>query len=138
MYIDEVLVQGERVVHRGHVSIFTLMPGILLGIVLLPLGPIFWVRAWLRYRSTELVVTNRRVIAKFGVIRRRTLEMNLDKIESLQVEQSFWGRVLGFGTLLVRGTGSSLEPIPGIGQPIEFRKAVIEASDAMKVSPSRL
>src|SRR6185437_5603419 len=78
MYIDQVLVQGERVVHRGHLLIFTLMPEILLGVLLLPLGPIFWVRAWLRYRSTELAVTNRRVIAKFGLIQRRTTEMNLD------------------------------------------------------------
>ena len=132
MYIDQVLVTGERVVHRGHLSVFTLLPQILLGVILLPIGPIFWVRAWLRYRSTELAVTNRRVIAKFGLIQRRTIEMNLDKVESLQVEQTFWGRVFGYGTLLLRGTGSSLEPIPGVGQPIEFRRAVIESTDALK------
>jgi uncharacterized membrane protein YdbT with pleckstrin-like domain len=135
MYIDQVLVQGESVVYRGHLSVFTLMPGILLGVILLPLGPIFWIRAWLRYRSTELAVTNRRVIAKFGLVQRRTVEMNLDKVESLQVEQTFWGRVLGYGTLLVRGTGNSLEPIPGISQPIEFRRAVMESTDSLKVAP---
>jgi uncharacterized membrane protein YdbT with pleckstrin-like domain len=72
--------------------------------------------------TTELVITNRRIIAKFGLLRRYTIEINLSKIESIRVDQSILGRMLNYGSLLIVGTGGSKEPIPEIINPLEFRR----------------
>ena len=72
--------------------------------------------------TTELVITNRRIIAKFGLFRRYTIEINLSKIESIRVDQSILGRMLNYGSLLIVGTGGSKEPIPEIINPLEFRR----------------
>ncbi|UOO81955.1 PH domain-containing protein [Uruburuella testudinis] len=74
--------------------------------------------------TTELALTNKKVIAKFGFIRRSTIELNLDKVESISVEQGFIGRIFNFGSIVVRGTGGSQAPIPYIAQPLEFRRQV--------------
>jgi len=50
--------------------------------------------------------------------------MNMDKVESVDVDQSFWGRIFNYGTIVVHGTGGSLEPLPRIDRPIEFRNKV--------------
>jgi uncharacterized membrane protein YdbT with pleckstrin-like domain len=76
------------------------------------------------YTTTEFAVTNKRVIAKFGFLRRRSLEVNLDKIESVTVSQSLTGRLLGFGTLRVRGTGSTDEVFGSIARVMEFRAQI--------------
>jgi len=80
--------------------------------------------ALVRRLSTELAVTDRRVIYKSGVLARHTLEMNRSKVESVDVDQSLLGRLLGFGTIIVRGTGGSLEPIRMIGDPLTFRSHI--------------
>jgi uncharacterized membrane protein YdbT with pleckstrin-like domain len=84
----------------------------------------FWLRAFIRRATTELAVTNRRVIYKTGLIRRHTIEMNMDKVESINVDQSLLGRLLDYGTVTVHGTGGGLEPFPNIGAPIDFRNHV--------------
>ena len=63
---------------------------------------------------------------------RKTVEINLNKVESLQVDQGLLGRMLNFGTLVIAGTGTSHEPIVGISEPLEFRKAFISAQDAAR------
>lgn len=83
---------------------------------------------WVRYRSTELAVTNRRVIAKFGFMRRETFELNIDRVEGIQVSQGITGRILGFGTLRIAGAGNA-DPIPNISHPMRFKKAVMESQD---------
>ena len=80
----------------------------------------FWIKSW----TTELAVTDRRVVAKTGVIARDTNELNLEKIEGVDVRQSVLGRLLDYGTISVRGTGGAIAPIPRVGNPIAFRKAV--------------
>ena len=80
--------------------------------------------ALIRRISTELAVTDRRVIYKSGVLARHTLEMNRSKVESVDVDQSLFGRFLGFGTIIVRGTGGSLEPIRRISDPLTFRSHI--------------
>jgi uncharacterized membrane protein YdbT with pleckstrin-like domain len=80
--------------------------------------------ALIRRVTTELAVTDRRVIYKSGIISRHTLEMNRSKVESVDVDQSLLGRLLGFGTIVVRGTGGSLEPIRMIGDPLTFRSQI--------------
>ena len=84
-----------------------------------------WLRGFIKRWSTEIAVTNRRVIFKEGLVARRTFEMNMDKIESVDVLQSVWGRIFGYGTIIVRGVGSGMEPLKGISAPIEFRNNVL-------------
>ncbi len=74
--------------------------------------------------TTEFAVTNRRVIAKTGFIRRHTLEMLLTKIESVAVRQNITGRLLGFGTVTVTGTGGTKESFRAIGEPLAVRKKI--------------
>jgi uncharacterized membrane protein YdbT with pleckstrin-like domain len=81
-------------------------------------------RALIRRLTTELAVTDRRVIFKTGMLRRHTLEMNRSKVETVGVDQSVPGRLLGYGTVIVRGTGGSFEPIPFIGEPLTFRSHI--------------
>ena len=78
-------------------------------------------RAFIRRVTTELAVTDHRVIYKSGLLSRHTIEMNRDKVESVDVDQSFLGRIFGYGTVIVRGTGGSLEPMRNIGDPLSFR-----------------
>ena len=81
-------------------------------------------RAFIRRATTELAVTNHRVIYKSGVLSRHTIEMNRDKVESVDVDQTLLGRIFGYGTVIVRGTGGSLEPIRNIGDPLTFRSHI--------------
>ena len=74
-------------------------------------------------------MTDHRVIYKSGLLSRHTIEMNRDKVESVDVDQSLLGRIFGYGTVVVRGTGGSLEPIRNIGDPLTFR-TYITASPA--------
>jgi uncharacterized membrane protein YdbT with pleckstrin-like domain len=93
------------------------------------LGLIFWGIAYVRIKSTELAVTSKRLIVKHGFIRRSTIEINLNKVESIQVDQELLGRMLNFGTLVISGTGTSHAPIAGIADPMAFRKAFIQVQD---------
>ena len=80
--------------------------------------------ALIRRATTELAVTDRRVIFKTGIFRRHSMEMNRSKVETVGVDQSILGRLLGYGTVVVRGTGGSFEPIPFIGEPLAFRSHI--------------
>ena len=73
---------------------------------------------------TELAVTDRRVIFKTGFVRRRTVEMNMDKVETVDVDQSILGRILGYGTIHVLGTGSGIEHLRQVAHPLELRSAI--------------
>ena len=99
-------------------------------IVTLPL--LGW--AWLNQRTTELAVTSRKVVGKWGIISRRTFEQRLEKVDSIQVDQGILGRILGYGTILVHGSGLSMTPIPKIADPLAFRRRVEEAINDQKVA----
>ena len=134
-YVEGALVKDEKIVHIGHISLWSLWHLIALGLVLLPafgLGLIFWIMAYVRYKTTELAITTKRVIVKFGFIRRRTVEININKVESIQVDQEILGRMFDFGTLVIAGAGDPQAPIAGISAPMEFRRAFIEAQDQAK------
>ncbi len=88
------------------------------------LSLIAFIPALIERFSTELVVTNQRVIAKTGFIRRTVSELNNDKIEGVDVDQSVAGRIFGYGTLTVRGTGGGTAPLNNIAKPIDFRNRV--------------
>ena len=130
-YIDQSLIEGETVIHRGRVSWWSEFWLLLLGILTLVIvvGLILLIWAWIRVRSTEIAITNKRIIAKFGFIKRRTVEINLDKVEALRVEQGVMGRMLNFGTILLSGVGSTIDPMPNIADPLVFRRKFMEATD---------
>jgi uncharacterized membrane protein YdbT with pleckstrin-like domain len=136
-YIDDSLVPGETVLHRAHVSWWSQAGFVILGLVLLVVvvGLFFLLYAWIRVHSTELAITNRRVIAKFGFIKRNTVEINLSKVEAVRVEQGFIGRLLDYGTILISGTGGSIEPLPSIADPLGFRRKFMEATDQTPARP---
>ena len=117
-YIDANLIRGEAVVYqaRPHWILFLSWRS-LLTLGLLPL---------VEYVTSEFAVTNKRVIMKIGWISRQVLELNLHKIESVNVDQSLLGRLLGYGTIIVIGTGGKRETFDRIAHPLAFRKAFQE------------
>lgn len=131
-YVESVLSANEKVEYTANVSLWSMIPLFILGLVLLPLygvGLLFWVVAYLRYISTELVITNKKIVAKFGFISRHTIELLLPKVESIQVNQSFLGRMLDYGSVIVSGAGNPQAPVPGISHPIEFRRKFMELQE---------
>ena len=76
-----------------------------------------------------MAFTNKRVIAKFGFISRKTIELNISKVESIQVNQGILGRIFNYGTLIVSGAGNPQAPIPGISDPMAFRRSFMESQD---------
>jgi uncharacterized membrane protein YdbT with pleckstrin-like domain len=153
-YVERVLQPGETLLCRSRLhwliylpvlpflAIFVLGAALYVGMhsnagdaasTILPLGLIVigalgaivaWFRAWLRRMTTELAVTDRRVIFKRGLVRRHTVEMNMDKVESVDVDQSVLGRIFNYGDVTVRGTGASIEPLRLIDDPLAFRSCV--------------
>ena len=100
------------------------------------IGVIVVLTALIRRQTTELVLTDRRIITKRGLISRDTVEMNLGKVESVHVNQSLLGRLLNYGDITVVGTGSSLEPLVGIARPLDLRRKLGEMSQARESKPA--
>lgn len=92
---------------------------------LLAFAVIDGIAAALRRISTELAVTDHRVIYKRGIVGRYTVEMARSKVESVDVVQSLMGRIFNYGTILVRGTGGTLEPFRDVEDPLRLRSAII-------------
>ena len=105
---------------RGDLASVLVIAG---GLVLL-VGLATWLNAWFHRWITEISVTTHRVIYKTGFVRRHTVEMNMDKVETVDVDQSLLGRLLGFGTITVRGTGESIESLRRISHPLQLRNAI--------------
>ena len=130
-YIDDSLVEGEQILHRARISWWSqfglLLLGVLLLVVVIGLGFLVW--AWIKVRSTEVAITNRRVIVKLGFVKRHTVEINLEKVEALKVDQGFWGRMLNYGTIYISGAGTSVAPIADIADPLVFRRKFMEATN---------
>ena len=123
-YITKTLVTGEKIQYEAHfhwVDKFAALVGCLL------IVGIFWIIAmW----STEMAITNRRVIYKRGWIARRTEEMSLHRIEEVNLRQSILGRILGYGKVQVRGMGGGDITFPtllNIGSPLRFKRTLDEA-----------
>jgi len=83
-----------------------------------------FLHAWFIRWITEFAVTDRRVIYKCGFIKRHAVEMNMDKIESVDVDQSLLGRMLNYGTIHVLGTGEGIESLRRIAAPLALRNAI--------------
>jgi len=145
-YVESNLSPDERILAKGKIHWFVFVPPIMLatcgvflvsagssigdgglifglpGALLLLASFISLLKAVLSFISTELAITTKRVIAKFGLISRETIELNHTKVESFIVHQGIFGRMLGFGTLTINGTGGVRTPIPSICNPLEFRR----------------
>jgi uncharacterized membrane protein YdbT with pleckstrin-like domain len=150
-YIDDILQPGEKVLYSTNAHWMFYLPAIAAWIVVLILlvlsgmtsavpylmlvcwasaavvaiAALFWtLKAWFHRWTTETDVTNMRVVHKTGFIQRRTFEMALDKIESVDVEQSILGRVLNYGNVTINGVGEGKETIRTIASPLAFRSAI--------------
>jgi len=149
-YIDEILQPGEKVLYSTNAHWIFYLPAIaawILALVLLilsratttegiillclsaavvvALAALYWtIKAWFHRWTTETDVTNMRVVHKTGFIKRRTFEMSLDKVESVDVNQSILGRILNYGNVTVRGVGEGAETIDMIASPLEFRSHI--------------
>jgi uncharacterized membrane protein YdbT with pleckstrin-like domain len=151
-YVRRVLQPGETIVYSTKLHWIIYWRAILLLIVCIMLAGAAWymadnknlslalgiaavifallglssaLRTFIRRWTTELAVTDRRVIYKEGLIARRTLEMNRSRVESVDVYQTILGRIMGYGTITLRGTGGSLEPMHTIDDPLTFRSHII-------------
>lgn len=113
-YVESSLTGGEKIVYEAklHWIIFVSLKSILT----LLISPL------IAMMTSEFAITNKRIIIKVGLISRRTLEMNLSKIESVNVDQGILGRILGYGSIVVIGTGGTREPFASIADPMSFRK----------------
>lgn len=108
----------------------TMVP--LLGLTFVVAAAAIILLAWLRRKSSEFAVTNKRVVLKVGIVSRKTAEMMLSKVESIGVDQGLLGRIFNFGTIIVRGTGGTLDPFGGIQHPMEFRRQVQHQIDKLQ------
>ena len=150
-YVDKNLLPDEVIVYRAHIHwavyifpVFMLFLGIwscvidwVIGMwftILIPIPLIF--NAWIKRITSEFALTNKRVIAKIGFIRRISDELFLEKIEGIAIRQGILGRILNFGTLVINGVGSSGTPFHNISDPMEFRKRVQSQIEKMKMQKS--
>ena len=121
-YIEESLSEGEKVVavFKQHwVTRLWLVLWILL-LVTIPIA----VYEWLRLRTMEHGVTNKRVIYKRGIVSRQTEEMKLGSIETVEIDQGIWGRILGFGDIRVTGKGISDVQFRRMDNPMEVKRRI--------------
>jgi len=96
----------------------------MVGVALILFGNVILALAWVRRNATEMAVTNKRVIIKVGFLTKRTIELFLSKVESVGVEQTLAGRMMGYGSIILRGTGGTNEPFNHVANPLEFRRQV--------------
>jgi len=145
-YVQKILQPGERVLNAGQLhwiiyanAFWLLLLAVAsftyyatsqaiafsgLGVLLVILAAAVAFADWFNQWTTEIAVTNRRIIYKRGFIRRHTAEMNMDKVESVVVDQSVLGRLLDYGTIHVRGTGEGIEHLHKIRAPLELRSSI--------------
>jgi uncharacterized membrane protein YdbT with pleckstrin-like domain len=128
-YIEQVLGRDEKLIATAKITgwvyltpaIITLCTfGMLFPLLLIP---------YVQIRTTDLGVTNKRVIAKTGLIRRHTIEQRIQKIESIRVNQGIFGRMFDYGTITIHGTGGATTPIALVAEPFAFKSAVESVID---------
>ena len=95
------------------------------GLIIVLIGIVFLGGAYIRQTSTELAVTNRRIIAKYGFVSRTTFEIMINRITGSNFDQTIGGRLLGYGTVLVHGAGGDISPFDKIADPEEFHQALM-------------
>lgn len=156
-FIDNNLIPGEKIIYKSVIHWLIYLPGIfymslgigayVLGLSLdisnkvsaicatlfVMVGAWMWIKAYLHRNFTEIAITDSRLIAKFGFIRRDVIELPLAKIESVTVTQSIFERIIDAGSVAARGTGMAMAPVRYIDSPIEFRNKLNAAISEAKV-----
>jgi len=149
-YIDQILQPGEKVLYSTTLHGIIYLPAVLAWVVALAcfvmerrtqteggnllwlslaglaaVAALYWtVKAWFQRWITETDVTTLRVVHKEGFIQRSTFEMNLDKVESVDVDQSILGRIFGYGDVTILGVGEGRKTIRMIASPLQFRNHI--------------
>jgi uncharacterized membrane protein YdbT with pleckstrin-like domain len=139
-YVEKNLLPNETIARTAKIHWFNFVPALTLIVLALTFfhdpnagaGSVFFfviglgllANAAIIKSSTEFAVTNKRVIAKSGFIVRKTIELNLSKVEGLRVDQGIFGRIFNYGEVTVNGTGVGKAPFKFIAKPLELRKAV--------------
>ena len=126
-YLDESLAAGETIVARFNLHwtakwrliVFLLLAIPTLGIALLPA-----IYEWIRLRSIEQGVTNRRVVRKTGIVSRQTEELRLASIETIDLHQSAWGRLFGYGNVVLTGRGETAMVFQRLAEPLHAKRAI--------------
>lgn len=151
-YVHQTLLENEKIILESRMSYWAFWKPILAALVALYLsGQAFsagsvtlgcWLFAiapnvalyvWLVRRSTEMAVTDLRVLIKTGVVKRDTRELYLTRVEGVEVDQGVWGRLCNFGDLRVRGVGTEVATVEWASNPLRFRRAVFETGKARGV-----
>ena len=144
-YILHLILGSLCVLSIGGVALFGNLPIVpswvgdlpyLLKIGILALGLLTLIFVFMMYESTELAVTDRRVIVKVGVIQRNTSELYLTRVEGVQVEQTILGRMFNFGTVVIKGVGTEIAPVSNVYNPLEFRRQFFSAADKGALAPT--
>jgi len=99
---------------------------------IIAIGALYLVFGFIRQISTELVITNQRVIAKYGLISVTTYELMMNKVEGANIDQSITGRLLGYGTVRVRGTGGGISPIDHVAKPHKFHAYLMQTLERLE------
>ena len=123
-YVERTLAPNERIRARAqlHWLIWLRAWAVLIVLGVLLIGVIYFVAEWIRIANTEIALTDRRLILKQGLFTRHTDELELSSVEAVNLDQSFWGRLFGFGRLSVHGTGDDVWLSPMISAPLNFRR----------------
>ncbi|HVV98234.1 MAG TPA: PH domain-containing protein [Rhodanobacteraceae bacterium] len=139
-YLDDSLAPGETIVARFALhwtAKWRLIVYLLLAIPTLGIALFAALYEWLRLRSIEMGVTSRRVVRKTGIVSRETEELRLASIETIDLRQTTWGRLLGFGDVVLTGRGESAMIFARLAHPLDAKRA-IESAYAANVEGTRL
>jgi uncharacterized membrane protein YdbT with pleckstrin-like domain len=141
-YVDAVLAPGELIRRRARLHwvywLRAMASLAVLGVVVI--GVIWFVRDVVFMISTEVALTDRRLIRKWGLVSRHASELSLASVEAVEFDQGLWGRLLGFGRLSVHGTGDDVWRTPLIANPVAFRRdleAVLSGMSAAHAIPPK-
>ena len=129
-YVNSTLNKGENVLGQAMISKWSMIAGYTLAILTAPtivlpiaiVGIMYLIR-----KTTEMAVTNRRVIRKYGLISRKTVELRLAKVETVSVDQGINGRIFNYGNVVITGSGTTGIVMKNVKDPLTFRAAIEEA-----------
>jgi len=125
-YIDKSLAPNEEILMRGRWPMLHWI-GAWLALLLLGwiiVGLFIFIRAALHMSTTQFAVTDKRIVLKEGWLNVRTHELAAESVEGVQLVQSIWGKLFGYGRILVTGTGDARIVFPPMAHPIAFRRAI--------------
>jgi uncharacterized membrane protein YdbT with pleckstrin-like domain len=153
-FAENSLIAGEQIVYEGKLhwsvmlgpvigGIFFGLPGLMLlvgsagaGLMSLTIAFIFIAYGMLKMKLTEMAITDKRILLKKGILGSRTIEVFLSKVEAITVDEPLLGKMLGYGTIVIRGTGGTQEPFAKVANPLEFKKRVQMIIDSHNMAAS--